>query len=86
MDTEVILTLAAFPKSVNLSTSPFLEIRLRKLVDEREKMIEQVGHWRGFTVLLCQWRLWWSSGEEFHPLPWKTIRTEENSTFLYIAV
>lgn len=44
MDTEVILTVAAFSKMVNLSTPPFLEIRLRKLVDEREKMIEQVGH------------------------------------------
>lgn len=32
----------------------FLEIRLRKLVDEREKMIEQVGRW--FTHCLRQWR------------------------------
>lgn len=40
MDADVSLSLRGRPKHV----LRLLEIRLRKLVDEREKMIEQVGH------------------------------------------
>lgn len=47
---EVIVTVASISNVVNLSTSSFIEIRLRKLVDEREKMIEQVGHWLGAAL------------------------------------